>query len=425
MCSIVICKGRYVMNKKLFNRDFILLCQGTLFSTFGSVLYSAAIAYWVYEKTGSTTLMGVLSGTSFIIRIIAGPISGSLTDHLRRRNILVSTDLIRGIVFTLLGILALNDRMNVALVVLAAVISGICSSLFDPASTSLAPDILDESVLIKGQSLLNGSSMIINLIGTAISGILIVRFGVPVLILINGICYIISALSERVIYDYPSHKTEDVSDLKTILTDMKESFAFIRNDKGLMKLGLICILCNLLISGFFNLLLPYCLQNGMTTEQYGYLGAFISAGSLIGTLLLTILDVYKRKPLKIIGFEMILFALSGAAAIFIASFKITSILFLFCFVMNGMFNGILNAILILLIPEDKRGVLFGTFMTTVMLGNALSSLVYGVLGDLIPLKPLGVTAFLLGLLPVILIFDPDVQNISNKNNETIEKTDCQ
>ena len=412
------------MNKKLFNKDFILLCQGTLFSAFGSVLYSAAIAYWVYEKTGSTTLMGVLSGISFIIRVIAGPFSGSLTDHLRRRNILVSTDLIRGIIFTVLGILALSDKMNVVLVVLAAVVSGFCSSLFDPASTSLAPDILDESVLIKGQSLLNGSSMIINLIGTALSGILIVKFGVPVLILVNGVCYIISALSERIIYDYPSHKTEEISDFKTILNDMKESFAFIKNDKGLMKLGLICILGNLMISGFFNLLLPYCLQNGMTTEQYGYMGAFISAGSLIGTLLLTVLDVYSRKPLKIVGVEMIAFALCGAVAIFTASFLTTSILFFLCFILNGMFNGILNAILILLIPEDKRGVLFGTFMTASMLGNALSSLVYGVLGDLIPLKPLGVVAFLLGLLSVILVFDPDVQSI-NINKETIEKTDCQ
>ena len=121
---------------------------------------------------------------------------------------------------------------------------------------------------------------------------------------------------------------------------------------------------------------------------------------------------------------MTAFALLGAAAILTASFLVTSVLFFLCFVLNGMFNGILNAILILLIPEDKRGVLFGTFMTTSMLGSALSSLVYGVLGDMIPLKPLGVAAFLLGLLSVVLVFDPDVQSI-HTNKETIEKTDCQ
>ena len=399
------------MKKKLFSRDFVLLCQGTLFSAFGAVLYSAAIAYWVYEKTGSTALMGVLSGISFIVRVFAGPIGGSLTDHLRRRNVLVLSDLVRGIVFLVLGLLAFSNRMNIVLVIIAALISGICSSMFDPASASLIPDILDESVLIKGQSLVSGSSMIINLIGTAVSGILIVRFGVPVLILINGICYIISALSERIIRDYPSHKDGEICDLKTIFSDMKEGFAFIKGERGLMKLCLICILSNLLISGFFNLLLPYCLQNGMTTEQYGYVGAFISAGSLIGTLLLTVTDVYRRRPFQIIGLAMALFVILGAAAVFTACFPVTSALFFVCFILNGVFNGILNGLLILLIPEDKRGVLFGSFMTVTMMGNALSSLVYGVLGDLIPLRTLGVVAFLLGLIPVSLVFDRDVQNI--------------
>ena len=360
MHCIVIYIRMHSTKKKLFNRDFVLLCQGTLFSSFGAVLYSAAIAYWVYEKTCSTTLMGLLSGITFIVRVLAGPFSGSLTDYLRRRNILVCTDLIRGIIFTVLGLLAMNDRLSIVLVVLAALVSGVCSSLFDPAASSLVPDILEESVLIKGQSLLSGSSTIINLIGTALSGILIVKFGVPVLILVNGVCYIISAFSERLIHDFPSHKGEEISDLKTIISDIKEGFAFIKNDTGLLKLGAVALLGNFLISGFFNLLLPYCLQNGMSTEQYGYLGAFISAGSLIGTLLLAVVDVYDRDPLKIMGYAMLGFVLFGAASIFLASFKATSILSLIAFVLNGFMNGILNALIILLIPEDKRGMLFGT-----------------------------------------------------------------
>lgn len=405
------------MKNRIFNKDFILLCQGTLFSTFGAVLYSAAIAYWVYEKTGSTTLMGLLSGISFAVRIFAGPISGSLTDHLRKRNILVYTDLIRGLIFIVLGLLAFRNTMSVAMVVIVALVSGACSSLFDPASTALVPEILEESVLIKGQSLLSGSSTIINLIGTALSGMLIVKFGVPILILVNGICYVISALSEWFIRNYPSHKTEETASLKTIRNDITESFAYIRNDMGLMKIGLIVVLANFLIAGFFNLLLPYCLENGMTTVQYGYLGAFISAGSLIGTLLLTVVDVYHRKPMRIIGYGMLGFVLCGAAAIFLASFKVTSVLFLICFILNGVFNGILTGIMIMLIPEDKRGTLFGTFMTVTMIGNTASSLMYGVLGDLIPLRILGTVAFLLGLIPLALAFDKDVQGIQINQSE--------
>ncbi len=405
------------MKKKLFNRDFFLLCQGTLFSTFGAVLYSAAIAYWVYEKTGSTTLMGLLSGVTFIVRVLAGPFSGSLSDYLQRRNILVYTDLIRGAVFVILGILAMHGRLSVMAVVLAALVSGTCSSLFDPASSSLVLDILEESVVIKGQSFLNGSSTIINLIGTALSGMLIVKFGVPILILINGICYIISAVSERFIHNYPGHKNEEISDFKMLISDIKEGFVFLKNDRGLLKLGIVTLLGNFLISGFFNLLLPYCTQNGMTTEQYGYLGAFVAAGSLIGTLLLTIVDIYDRKPLNIMGYTMLGFVFAGSTAVFLASFKVTAILFLIAFILNGFMNGILSAVIVLLIPEDKRGMMFGTIMTVVMLGNAASSLMYGVLGDLIPLRTLGTIAFLLFLIPAALVFSRDVQSMEMKKKE--------
>lgn len=409
--------GIHMNRTKLWNKDFMLLIQGTLFSTFGAVLYSAAIAYWVYEKTASTTLMGILSGISFFIRTIAGPISGTLTDHLRRRNILVYTDLVRGVVFTVLGLLAFRDKMSVPMVVIVALISGICSSLFDPASSSLAPDMLNESILIKGQSLLNGSMTIINLIGTALSGILIVRCGVPMLIIVNGICYIISAISERFIHDYPSHKSEKVSDMKTIVSDIKEGITYFRNDKGLLKFALCCILGNFFVSGFFNLLLPYCLQNNMSTEQYGYLGAFISAGSLIGTLLPAMTDIYQKRPMRYVVMGLIIFTVAGTAAVYTASYLPTAVLFFICFIANGFSNGILNGLLIMMMPEDKRGMMMGMFMTAVMIGNALSSLVYGVLGDLIPLKVLGTLAFMLVLIPITLAFSEDVQELKIRNNK--------
>ena len=41
------------MYKRLWNKDFILLLQGNAISTIGDVMYSVAIGYWVYEKTGS------------------------------------------------------------------------------------------------------------------------------------------------------------------------------------------------------------------------------------------------------------------------------------------------------------------------------------------------------------------------------------
>ena len=52
------------MKKKLWNKDFVLLLQGNAVSTIGDLMYSVAIGYWVYEQTGSSGLMGIMSAIS-------------------------------------------------------------------------------------------------------------------------------------------------------------------------------------------------------------------------------------------------------------------------------------------------------------------------------------------------------------------------
>lgn len=63
---------------KLWNKNFILMLQGNAFSAIGDVLYSVAIGYWVYEKTGSSALMGIMSSISMFVTMFVAPFSGTL-----------------------------------------------------------------------------------------------------------------------------------------------------------------------------------------------------------------------------------------------------------------------------------------------------------------------------------------------------------
>lgn len=58
------------MGRKLWNRDYILLLQGSAVSAFGDVLYSVAVGYWVYAKAGSSTLMGIMSSISMVVTMV-------------------------------------------------------------------------------------------------------------------------------------------------------------------------------------------------------------------------------------------------------------------------------------------------------------------------------------------------------------------
>ncbi len=61
------------MAKKLWNKDFILLLQGNAVSTIGDLMCSVAIGYWVYEQTGSSALMGIMSAISMFVTMFCSP----------------------------------------------------------------------------------------------------------------------------------------------------------------------------------------------------------------------------------------------------------------------------------------------------------------------------------------------------------------
>ena len=82
------------MHKKLWNKDFILLFQGNAVSTIGDLMYSVAIGYWVYEQTGSSGLMGIMSSISMFVIMFFSPFCGSIVDKCNRKWVIVGIDTI-------------------------------------------------------------------------------------------------------------------------------------------------------------------------------------------------------------------------------------------------------------------------------------------------------------------------------------------
>ena len=108
------------MQKKLWNKDFILMLQGGTVSGLGDLLYSVAIGFWVYEMTGSNTLMGVMSSISMFMSMIVMPFSGTIIDKCNRKAVIVGMDVLRGIIMLVVGALALVGKLSVGVVLLAA-----------------------------------------------------------------------------------------------------------------------------------------------------------------------------------------------------------------------------------------------------------------------------------------------------------------
>ena len=229
------------MHKKLLNKDFILLLQGNAVSTIGDVMYSVAIGFWVYQTTGSSALMGIMSSISMFVSMFLSPFCGSIVDKCNRKWVLVLIDTVQGIVMLTVGVLAYMNSLNVPIVLAAAFIAAFGSVFYTPAMSTVMIDVIPRDDMVRGQSIYSGCVSLIDLVGTAFSGAMIAVFGVPLIVVLNGLSNLYSALSELLVR-IPRTVGEAVTvTVKGVLRDTVSAVKTVLSDKSL-KIFIPCAL---------------------------------------------------------------------------------------------------------------------------------------------------------------------------------------
>ena len=397
--------------KKLWNKDFILLLQASAISTIGDLMYSVAIGYWVYMQTGSNSLMGIMSSISMFVTMFFSPFSGSIVDKLNRKWVLVIGDAFQGVLMITMGLLAYMNKLSVPGVLVAAFLASLGGVFYSPASSTVLIDIIPRDDMVRGQSLFSGVNSTINMIGTAISGVFVAFFGVPLIIIINGCSNLYSAFSEMLISVPKTVQQGEQVTVRGIIRDMKTAVKDILTDPHLQLFIPCLIIINLLASGPFTLILPFIIEKGFSVEQYGLLMSTYTLGALVCIILL---GIFKLKPKARFWTLAIGFSASELFLIFAYLSKNFIPMCIFAFIaafMNTAGNSIFNASLMLALPEKNRGAIMGFISSASVGGSALSALIYGVVGDIFPLYLVFAAGSAISLIPMFyLCFNPKTKN---------------
>ena len=389
------------MVKKLWNKNFILLLQGSAVSIIGDLMYSVAIGYWVYQKTGSNGLMGTMSSISMFVTMLLSPFSGTIVDRLNRKWVLVIGDMLQGIIMLTVGVFAFLDKLNVVGVLVAAFLAALGGVFYSPASNTVLVDIIPSDEIQRGQSLFSGVSTSINLVGTAFSGAVVALLGVPLIIIINGASNIYAAVSELFVSVPKTVKQGQKVTVKSILADTKTALKTIFKDKCL-KIFIPCaIIINFLSAGAFALILPFTVEKGFSLEQYGLLMSICTMGALIAVILLGAIKFSPKARYLILAITFPLSEIFMLTAYLQTEFALTCVFGLLGMLTNTAGNTVFNAAMMVAIPKDSRGAILGFVSSASVGGSALSALAYGFLGEIFPLETVFSVGCLLGLIPML------------------------
>lgn len=81
-----------IQRKTIFSKDFILIAIGQIISIFGNQILRYALPLYLLNKTGSSSLFGSISASSFIPMLILFPVGEIIADNFNKKNIMVILD---------------------------------------------------------------------------------------------------------------------------------------------------------------------------------------------------------------------------------------------------------------------------------------------------------------------------------------------
>ena len=175
--------------------DFLRLWSAETISQFGSqvsVLALPLVAIIVLEASAfEVALLGVFEYAPFIL--VSLP-AGVWVDRLRRKPILVASDLGRGLALGSIPVAYALDALTIWQLYGVGFVVGFLTVFFDVAYMSYLPSLVDRRQLIEGNSKLEVSRSGAQIAGPGLAGGLVQALTAPVAVLLDAVSFLVSAV---------------------------------------------------------------------------------------------------------------------------------------------------------------------------------------------------------------------------------------
>lgn len=348
------------------SRDFRVLFGGQIVSFFGTQLTVVAVPFLVFQLTGSSLQVGLVSLAQLAPLVIGSLIGGAMADSVDRRRLLLWMQVVLAVTIAGLAVNASLDRPALwPLYVLPAVAAGF-SGFDKPARNAAIPGLLPRRSLPAAYALWQVQYQVGFLLGPAVAGLLLAGFGVATVFWIDVATYVVAFFAVIRMRPLPPEGGGTPASAASVVEGMR----FLRRRPVLV--GTFAIDLNAMVFGMPRALFP-ALGTGLFNggaQAVGLLYAAPGAGALLGSVLTgwvsrvehqgrAVLVAVTIWGLAIAGFgltswlplALALLALAGAADVISAVFR--------------------NTILQLSVPDSLRGRLSAIHIAVVTGGPRL------------------------------------------------------
>jgi predicted MFS family arabinose efflux permease len=199
--------------------DFRWLFLSQAISTTGDRIVLVALALLVTERTGSTTDLGIVVAAQTAALVTFLLLGGVWADRLPRHRIMVSTDLIRAALHTLLAILIFADALAIWQLVAIEVCFGAAEAFFRPAYSGLVPQTVPEDLIQEANAANGFTQTIAEFAGPALATVLVLTLGTGAAFAIDAGTFLVSAGLLALVRPRPRGERPQRTSLRSELRD--------------------------------------------------------------------------------------------------------------------------------------------------------------------------------------------------------------
>src|SRR3954464_12649797 len=175
-------------------RPFRLLFTGQAVSVVGDALAPIALAFAVLDELhGTPAQLGLVLAAETLPLAVLILASGVWADRLNRRNVMLVSDIGRGVVQATLATLLIMGSAELWHVIVLAALYGIFDAGFAPAAGGLVPQLATQAHLQEANALLSFARNAGMVLGPALAGILIAAAGPGTAIAVDAGTFVVSA----------------------------------------------------------------------------------------------------------------------------------------------------------------------------------------------------------------------------------------
>ena len=364
--------------RALGHRDFRLFWCGQLVSLIGIWMQSVGQAWLVLELTNSPFRLGVIGALQFGPILLFSFLSGAISDRVRKRRLLLGTQAALMLQAFTLAALVGSGHVQFWHVAVLAALYGLATTLDMPSRQSFIAHLVPRGDLMNAIALNSAVFNGARVVGPAVAGLLVARYGTAAAFLMNGASFI------AVLAALAAIRTEGAPSPRRGVGLRAEIAEGVRYAAGTPRVALVMSL--LVVVSLFvvnmNVLVPLIARDVLHEGAHGFglLMAALGVGAVAGALAVAALSV-GRPPLGMVVGP----ALAAAALLLLLStarhFGPTAAVLVALGFAQIVFMTSCNTTVQIAVPDELRGRVMGLYALVFAGMTPIGALIMGTVAE--------------------------------------------